>query len=386
MVQSAALIGPAVGATVGLVFIASETGIASPFAMVVGMLFSLCLAVVIGEFARKLPAAGSFYTYLTQAFGPKAGFLTGVLLFGAYILLLPFQLSFFGTFLSDYLATQGVTIGWQVLAAALILLTTLLGVAGIAPTLRVGLFALAFEIVVFSIIAIVILVKGGADGLSLEPFNPANSFDGFSGVIYGLVFAIFAFVGFESATTLGEEAQEPHRTIPKAVLITTLAIGLFYTLLIYTGVVGFGIDGKGLHALQNDTAPFNTLADTFVGSWLATLSTLAVVSSLIALNIVTVSAAARMVFAMGRDRMLPSWFAAINARQAPARAVLAVGAFAVARDADPRFDLRPGRSRVLGRLHRDPVLHRGVRSARRRRGALLPGETIPPSSHRFVTS
>lgn len=329
VVQSAALIGPAVGATVGLVFIAGETGIASPFAMVVGLLFSLCLAVVIGEFARKLPAAGSFYTYLTQAFGPKAGFLTGVLLFGAYILLLPFQLCFFGTFLSDYLDSQGITIGWQILAAALILMTTVLGVAGIAPTLKVGLVALGFEIVVFSIIAIAILLNGGANGLSLEPFNPANSFNGFSGVIYGLVFAIFAFVGFESATTLGEEAHDADRTIPRAVLITTLAIGLFYTLLIYTGVIGFGLDGKGLRMLQNDSAPFNTLADTFVGSWLATLSTLAVVSSFIALNIVTVSAAARMVFAMGRDRMLPSWFAEVNARRAPARAVVAVGAFAI---------------------------------------------------------
>ena len=93
VVQSAALIAPAAGATAGFVFIASESGFASPFSMVVGMVFSLCLAVIIGEFARKLPAAGSFYNYLTHAFGPKVGFVTGVMLFGAYVLLLPFQMS-----------------------------------------------------------------------------------------------------------------------------------------------------------------------------------------------------------------------------------------------------------------------------------------------------
>src|SRR5512133_808956 len=88
VVQSAALIAPAAGATAGFVFIASESGFASPFAMVVGMIFSLCLAVIIGEFARKLPAAGSFYNYLTHAFGPKVGFVKGRMLFGAYVLLL----------------------------------------------------------------------------------------------------------------------------------------------------------------------------------------------------------------------------------------------------------------------------------------------------------
>ena len=54
LVQSAALIAPAAGATAGFVFVASESGFASPFAMVIGMIFSLCLAVVIGEFARTM--------------------------------------------------------------------------------------------------------------------------------------------------------------------------------------------------------------------------------------------------------------------------------------------------------------------------------------------
>jgi amino acid transporter len=325
VVQSAALIGPAAGATAGFVFIASESGFASPFAMVVGMAFSLCLAVIIGEFARKLPAAGSFYNYLTHAFGPKVGFVTGVMLFGAYILLLPFQMSFFSTFTSDYLAGQGVHIAWQWLAAALIVFSMVLTVLGLTPSLRVGLFFLAFEIVIFGLIAIVILANGGADGLSLKPFDPSESELGFSGIIYGLVFAIFAFVGFESATTLGEEAHEPRRTIPRAVLVTTLVIGAFYTLLIYSGVVGFGLTPDGLTALQSDGTPFDTLARSFSGSFLGTLSIIAVMTSFIALNIVTVTAASRMIFSMGRDRMLPRFFDHVNGQRAPDRAILFVG-------------------------------------------------------------
>jgi amino acid transporter len=321
VVQSAALIAPAAGATAGFVFVASQSGFASPFSMVVGMIFSLCLAVIIGEFARKLPAAGSFYNYLTAAFGPKVGFVTGVMLFGAYVLLLPFQLSFFSTFTSDYLDGQGVSIAWQWFAAALILFSMGLTVAGLLPSLRMGLVLLAFEIVVFGVIALVILINGGDDGLSLKPFDPSESADGFSGIIYGLVFAIFAFVGFESATTLGEEAHEPRKTIPRAVLITTLVIGAFYTLLLYSGVVGFGLTDKGLAALQSDGTPFDTLARSFSGPFLGTLSIIAVMTSFIALNIVTVNAAARMIFSMGRDRMLPPWFDHVNAKGSPDRAV-----------------------------------------------------------------
>ncbi len=322
VVQSAALIAPAAGATAGFVFVASESGFATPFAMVVGTVFSLCLAVIIGEFAQKLPAAGSFYNYLTQSFGPKVGFVTGVMLFGAYVLLLPFQMCFFSTFTSEYLADHSVDIAWQWLAAALVVFSVILTIAGLLPSLRVGLVLLAFEFTVFGVIAIIILVNGGADGLSAKPFDPGESLEGFSGIIYGLVFAIFAFVGFESATTLGEEVHEPRRTIPRAVLLTTLVIGIFYTLLLYSGVVGFGLTPDGLESLQTDGTPFDTLARTFSGPFLGTLSIIAVITSFIALNIVTVNAAGRMIFSMGRDRMLPPWFDHVNSRGAPDRAVV----------------------------------------------------------------
>lgn len=324
VVQSAALTSPAVGATAGMVFIGTQSGFASPFIMAVGTIFSVCLAVVIGEFARKLPTAGSFYTYLTHAFGPKTGFLTGVMLFGAYILLLPFQLSFFGSFLSTYLAGHGVHIAWQWFAAALIVFTSGLTIAGLALSLETGLVFLAFEVVVFGLIAVITLAHGGAGGLSAKPFDPSASAKGFSGIVYGLVYSIFAFVGFESATTLGEEAQDAHRTIPRAVLISAVAIGLFFTLLIYSGVVGFGLTPKGLTQLQADATPFQTMAHRFSGSALSTVSVIALVSSFTALNITTVIAGSRMIYAMGRDRLLPAWFDHINRRSVPDRAIFAI--------------------------------------------------------------
>lgn len=325
--QSAALIGPAVGVTAGNVFVAGLAGAASPLAFVIGLIVCLSIAKVVGDYAKQLPSAGSFYTYLTNTFGARVGFVTGILLFGAYIALLPFQMSFFGFFTSNLLLSIGVQIPWQVFALALILISTGLAIIGIRPSLTVGLVGLAFEMTVFAVLALLIIFHGGAAGNSLQPFNPAQSFQGFSGLLLSCVFTIFAFVGFESSTTLGEEAREPRRTIPRAVILTTLLIGLFYVLLAYAEVIGYGISASGVKALQADQIPFNTLALRYGNGLLSTLIDLATISSFIALNIVTVAASSRMFYAMGRDRMLPNIFSRVNARHSPYIASLAVGAF-----------------------------------------------------------
>ena len=249
--QSAALIAPAAGSVAGLVFIVGYSGAATPLAFLIGLLVCVCIALVIGEYARRLPSAGSFYTYLTRTFGPKTGFVTGVALFGAYLLLFPFQLDFFGNFVSSLLAASGVHIAWWVFSAALIVLSTTLGVLGVKPSLRTGLIGLGFEMVILTIFALVIIFKGGAAGNTIQTFDPSHSLKGSSGLLTAVVYTIFAFVGFESATTLGDEAREPRRTIPRAVMLTTLVVGVFYVIVSYAVTIGYGVSGKHVQALAS---------------------------------------------------------------------------------------------------------------------------------------
>ncbi|TAN34624.1 APC family permease [bacterium] len=326
--MSAALIGPAVGVTAGNVFIAGFSGIASPLAFVFGTLVCIAIASVIGDYARKLPSAGSFYTYLTNTFGPKTGFVTGVLLFGAYVLLLPFQAAFFGSFVQGALANININLPWQLFSIALLLLSTALVVIGVRPSLGTVLVGLTFETVVFLVLALVIVAHGGATGNSLQPFNPSHA-PSSSGLLIAVVYTIFAFVGFESATTLGEEVKHPTRLIPIAVFATTVIIGFFYIFVTYAEVIGFGVSADGLHQLQSNQSPFTDLATKYVGGWYSALVTLATISSFSALNIVTVIAGSRMVYAMGRDRMLPAVFGKVNVRHSPSNAAYAVGAWGI---------------------------------------------------------
>jgi amino acid transporter len=327
--QSAALIAPAAGSVASLAFIAGYSGAATPLAFLIGLLVCVCIALVIGEYARRLPSAGSFYTYLTRTFGPKTGFVTGLALFGAYLLLFPFQLDFFGNFVSSLLATSNVHIAWWVFSAALIILSTTLGVLGVKPSLRTGLIGLGFEMAVLTIFALVIIVKGGASGNTIQAFNPADSLKGSSGLLTAVVYTIFAFVGFESATTLGDEAREPRRTIPRAVMLTTLVVGIFYVIVSYAVAIGYGTSTKDVNSLVSASAPFTTLADHFGNGVLSVFVNLAVISSFTALNIVTVIAVSRIFWKMGRDGLLPSSFSRVNRQQSPYVACLFSGILAL---------------------------------------------------------
>lgn len=327
--QSAALIAPAAGSVAGLAFIVGYSGAATPLAFLIGLVVCVCIALVIGEYARRLPSAGSFYTYLTRTFGPKTGFVTGVALFGAYLLLFPFQLDFFGNFVSSLLATSGVHIAWWVFSAALIVVSTTLGVLGVRPSLRTGLIGLGFEMLILTVFSLVIIFRGGAAGNTIQAFNPAHSLKGSGGLLTAVVYTIFAFVGFESATTLGDEAREPRRTIPRAVMLTTLVVGVFYVIVSYAVTIGYGVSTKNVVGLASAATPFNTLADKFGDGALSVFVNLAVISSFTALNIVTVIAVSRIFWKMGRDGLLPPAFSRVNARQSPHVACLFSGALAL---------------------------------------------------------
>ncbi len=81
-----------------------------------------------------------------------------------------------------------------------------------------------------------------------------------------MVYTIFAFVGFESATTLGDEAREPRRTIPRAVMLTTLVVGVFYVVVSYAVTIGYGTSAKNVTALatagQRRSTPWPTSSAT----------------------------------------------------------------------------------------------------------------------------
>jgi amino acid transporter len=182
---------------------------------------------------------------------------------------------------------------------------------------------------ILTVFSLVIIFKGGASGNTLAAFNPASSLKGSGGLLTAVVYTIFAFVGFESATTLGDEARDPRRTIPRAVMLTTLVVGIFYVVVSYAVTIGYGLSAAHVNALATAPAPFNTLADHYGNGVLSVFVNLAVISSFTALNIVTVIAVSRIFWKMGKDGLIPQMFSRVNRRQSPYIACLVAGGLAL---------------------------------------------------------
>ena len=128
------------------------------------------------------------------------------------------------------------------LVVVCLIVVFLLGFYGIQISTRVGTLLGLFEIGVFTALAIWLIVDAGSDN-TLKVFGTSFAtvpgFEGVSGVIAGSVYTILAFIGFEAAAPLAEEARDPLRTIVRSVVLSCIGIGIFYVLTTYAAVVFF---------------------------------------------------------------------------------------------------------------------------------------------------
>src|SRR5438874_1444649 len=138
--------------------------------------------------------------------------------------------------------------------------------------------------------------------LNLAPFNPNHAAGHWNGVFRGMVFGILAFIGFEAAAPLGEEARNPRRTVPFAVVGSAVAIGLFYILCSYAWVFGAGFDNFVNQATGAD--PWRNLGKLFwSGGWVVVF--LAIFNSIAGNSNAAVNAATRVFYGFARIGLAP---------------------------------------------------------------------------------
>jgi amino acid transporter len=238
----------------------------------------------------------------------------------AYLMVGPMLVAAIGSFGSDFLDQQlhvgGVP--WWVVSAAIVAVIYAIGRSNVQRSVQTALIFLVLEVVVMLSLFGTVLVDGGKEGLSLAPFDPGNSLTGISGLGYGMLWGILMFVGFESAGTLGEETRDARRNVPLALFLAVGIIGVFYVLSTYAAAIGFG--ASGAKAFSEDSGPWNTLADEYWGAKVAWIVALTVLNSQFANLLSGSNAAVRMLYAMGRERMLPHRLGATNAAGSPVAA------------------------------------------------------------------
>jgi amino acid transporter len=298
-------------------FAALHAGKAMPATFLVSSVIILLVALNISAFAKKLPTSGFAYTFVSQAFNTRWGFVAAWMAVFTFAVTPMINIPYFGVTISDLIYNLGGPhISWTVGAVFLIAIVAYLGVAGISQSAKVGAIFLGFEVSVLTVFAVYMVAKGGAHGQVPSTLSPtaAPSIGAFA---VGMIFAVLSFQGFESAATLGEETKHARRYIPLTLISAVAATAIFYTFVTYAATIGWGAGQMQSYATASGT-PFTHLATTYAGPWLAD-----VLDAVVAAGIF----AARVLFALGREGMVPRVFGrAHSTRQTPWAATLLVSA------------------------------------------------------------
>src|SRR4051812_25481614 len=326
--QSITHMAPAAAVAYSIYISVPDARQALPLSVGLALIACICAATAIGQLAKLFPSAGGMYTYAARALGPWAGLLVAWLFILFEPLVAPFLYLEFGWAMTEVFQNQvGFHYGgqWWIWVVLMTVIVFLLTYRDVRISTTAGVILGAFEIAIFAALAIWMLLSNAGD-LNAQPFNPSNASGEWSGVFKGMVFAILAFIGFEAAAPLGEEARHPRRTIPRAVVGSAVAIGLFYILCSYAWVFGAGFDNFVDQATGAD--PWRNLGEVFWGTgWI--LIFLAICNSIAANSNAAVNAATRVFYALSRNGLAPQALGRIHPRyKTPYVAIVWMSVFA----------------------------------------------------------
>lgn len=279
--------------------IAETTGGASPSAYLLALVAMLFTAHSYGRMSVAHPVAGSAYTYVRRSIEPRVGFLVGWAILLDY-LFLPMVIWLIG---GSYLNAQfpGVPIGVWILG--FVVITTLLNLIGIKVAEKANYMLMTFQLLVIAIfVALTIgtlVSTSGADALiSAEPF--INDTSNLSTIAAGAAIAAYSFLGFDAVTTLTEEAVEPTKTMPKAIMLIAVIGGAIFVSVSYiTQLIRPG------GSFENSSSLASDIALQIGGQLFAAIFLAGLVVAQFASGLAAQASGSRLLYAMGRDGVLP---------------------------------------------------------------------------------
>jgi amino acid transporter len=286
-------------------------GIGTPagfmFAAVVLVIFSVGYVAM----ARKKTTAGGFYSYISHGLGREMGVGTG---YGAVLAYSVFEASLcggFAYFLNIKLAQYGTNIGWPWLALGMVVLISILAYFDVRLSTMVLAIGLISEVLILVIFDIVMFAHGG---LPVAALNPVNAFKGFpashgllaGAVGIGLFFAFWSWVGFEMAPNYGEESKNPKRIVPRAMYISVIGLGVFYTLTSWAPFAGYSsLHAATAQAQDNSAQYYLQPANAIAGHWVGSIMSFLIITGSFACGMAFHNTTSRYFYSLGREGLLP---------------------------------------------------------------------------------
>jgi amino acid transporter len=289
----------------------------------------LLVAMCISRFARYSSSPGSLYSFAASAFRtaktqPRStwwGLVSSWSLLLAYVATAASVTGGFINYANVLLvANTGHRASPSLLAAISIVAATAIAYRDVKVSAQ---FMLWIEAISVTMIVIVMGLLFWKNGLHLDPEQWKLRNVTPSGVRLGVVLAVFSFVGFESASSLGSEAREPLKNIPRALIQSTVLAGIFYILCTYAEVLGFHSSPQ---SLGSSPAPMRFLAAEVGVRFIGPLIDMGAVVSMFACTLACITASARVLMLMAHHGLAHKRLSHTHARNAtPGSAVVVIG-------------------------------------------------------------
>src|ERR1700674_1838550 len=300
-------------------------GLGTPAAFLFATIVLVIFSVGYVAMARKVTAAGGFYSYISHGLGRELGLGTG---FAAVVAYSVFEASLAGGF--AYFLQLGLTnfgsltglhflgyIQWPWLALFMVVLISVITYFDIRITARLlGVF-LVGEVLFLIIFDLFMFARGisTSTAFTLEALNPIKAFQGFpaTGTLaagipaVGLFFAFWSWVGFEMAPNYGEESKEPKRIVPLAMYISVVGLGLFYILTSWAPFAGYPNLAAAIAQAQTNPAQYYIgPAQSYIGLGVDQALSILIISGSFACGMAFHNTAACYFYSLGREGVLPA--------------------------------------------------------------------------------
>lgn len=318
--QSVANVSPTLTPALSVAVVAAVAGTASWLVFVLSTIALLIVGLNVGKLAKRIPAAGSFFLYVSRTMGPTMGMVAGWSMLAAYLFTAMALTVATSIFFKTMLTALGIGAPPNIVLYAVVsLLVFLFAARDVRISARIGLTLEAISVLIILYVCFSVLAHHGfvidMPQLSMKSAN-------FSGFGQAIVLGIFSYVGFESAATLAKETRDPGKTIPKAIQWTAFLVGIFFIITTYIITQGFNDDAAKLGA---SAAP---LADLLAGQskYLIALVYFGATVSGYACALASINAFGRLLFSLGRYQFVHSSMGLVHKTHHTPHIALAVGA------------------------------------------------------------
>lgn len=306
-------VGTMIGAGIFVLpgIVANNAGPAGMISFVIGGIVSLLTALSLSELATGMPKAGGSYYYVNRAMGSFFGSVVGWSMWAGLMFATAFYMLGFGQYLTFFYGNIPVA-GSALGMAALLIAVNYRGVKETGTLQNL--------IVILLIGCILVFLAFGVFNIDWSVFRPFNP-NGWGAVASTAATVYVSFIGFEVIATSAEEIKDPGRNLPLSMIASVLTPMIFYVLvmLVSTGVLP-------VPELASSNIPVADVAGEYLGTVGALMMVIGAVLATVSSANASILSAARVNFAMGRDRILTDWLNKIHSRfRTPFRAILITG-------------------------------------------------------------